>query len=248
MDTRIVTLEDVSFRAWPALETRLYDGWVLRFADGYTRRSNSVNPIYNSGDTPLAEKLHFCEQMYKERGLPVVYKMTPAAVPDGLDDALAEAGYERDVGALMQASDLMNLTVGLHPNVTIETALTDKWVSDFVSLNEVDARHIPAMRRVLANIRPEQAFMTLKKGDEPVAVGLAVCEDGNLGLFDIVTARQYRRQGNGRALLESLLAWGISNGARVAYLQVKPDNEPALGLYAKLGFSTAYEYWYRTLP
>jgi len=247
MDTRIVTLEDLSFRAWPALETRSYDGWILRFADGYTRRSNSVNPIYYPGDAPLAEKLHFCATMYRERGLPVVYKMTPAAVPPELDDALAEAGYERQSGALMQAADLTALTVGLHPNVTIAAQPTDAWITDFVRLNEVDDTHIPAMRKLLSTIRPAQAFMSLKREHETLAVGLAVCEDGHLGLFDIVTARQYRRQGNGRALVESLLAWGKSNGAEAAYLQVKPENEPALGLYRKFGFETVYEYWYRVL-
>ena len=247
MDTQIVTLEDLSFRAWPALETRSYDGWVLRFADGYTRRSNSVNPIYNPGDTPLAEKLQFCADMFRQRGLPVVYKMTPASVPAELDDRLDEAGYERLSGALMQAADLTQSTVALHPNVVIYNKPTDAWIDDFVRLNDVDPTHITAMRKVLGSIRPAQAFMALKREDETLAVGLAVCEDGHLGLFDIVTARQYRRQGNGRALVESLLAWGKANGAAAAYLQVKPENEPALGLYRKFGFETVYEYWYRVL-
>lgn len=46
-------LEELSMNALPALQTILYDGWVIRFADGYSNRANSVNPIY-----PSIENVH----------------------------------------------------------------------------------------------------------------------------------------------------------------------------------------------
>jgi len=38
----------LALTTWPALQQRLYDGWVVRFARGHTRRANSVNPLYPS--------------------------------------------------------------------------------------------------------------------------------------------------------------------------------------------------------
>jgi len=42
----IRSVEERSLNAWPSLHQMLYDGWVLRFSNGYTRRANSVSPIY----------------------------------------------------------------------------------------------------------------------------------------------------------------------------------------------------------
>ena len=35
-------IEELTLNAWPPLQTQLYDGWLLGFSGGYTRRANSV--------------------------------------------------------------------------------------------------------------------------------------------------------------------------------------------------------------
>lgn len=42
------TMEELSLNNWQPLSTLLYDGWVLRFANGYTKRANSIQPILYS--------------------------------------------------------------------------------------------------------------------------------------------------------------------------------------------------------
>ena len=83
----ITRIEELSLNAWPSLQTMSYDGWILRFADGYTKRANSVNPLYVS-NLDLEEKIRFGESVYRARGLPVVYKMTSGVCPDHLDEIL----------------------------------------------------------------------------------------------------------------------------------------------------------------
>jgi GNAT superfamily N-acetyltransferase len=78
-----------------------------------------------------------------------------------------------------------------------------------------------------------------------VAYGLAVAERGMVGLFDLVTVPDKRRQGYGRRLMSALLQWGKTQGATTAYLQVTTVNHPAIALYEALGFREAYRYHYR---
>ena len=76
----IRSIEELSLNAWPALNTAFYDGWVLRFAEGYTRRANSINPLYPSTLDPI-EKIRVCEEIYAARGQDIVFKLTPACEP-----------------------------------------------------------------------------------------------------------------------------------------------------------------------
>ena len=94
-------LEELSMNAWPALQTLLYDGWVLRFAEGYTRRANSVNPLYPSTRDAL-EKIEACERLYRGQGLAVIFKLTAASQPERLDEMLA---LLRQAGSLAQEGD-----------------------------------------------------------------------------------------------------------------------------------------------
>ena len=38
----ITTLEELSINAWAPLKSMNYDGWVIRMANGYTKRANSI--------------------------------------------------------------------------------------------------------------------------------------------------------------------------------------------------------------
>lgn len=240
----ITTLEELSLNAWPAHQTMLYDGWVIRFANGYTKRANSVNPLYPS-TLDLEEKIAFCESLYREQKLDVVYKLTPASHTENLDEILEAKGYGNDSATSVQLFDLGSSSVSPSPAVVVNESLSDQWLDTFCRMSAVDDRRRESLRRILHNIVPHRCFASLTVDTKVIAAGLGVLQAGFVGLFDIVVDPAFRSQGYGRQIVESLLYWGKQNGAQQSYLQVMLNNAPALHLYSKIGFIEQYQYWYR---
>jgi len=243
-DNPIRLLEELTLNAWPSLQTVYDDGWVLRFANGYTRRANSVHPLYPPlGD--LNDHIHRCENEYRRRGQPTVFKMTPLALPKELDTALARRGYKEQSVTSVQTLSLESLDLPQPETVTLAPDVSDDWLALFCRLSETNLRHLDTMRRMIASIVPNRCFAILHRDGAPAAIGLAVVEKGYVGLYDITTAAALRNRGIGRQLMLVLLHWGRDNGAAQAYLQVMTTNAPALRLYETLGFREVYQYWYR---
>ncbi|GIQ66579.1 hypothetical protein PACILC2_51470 [Paenibacillus cisolokensis] len=89
------------------------------------------------------------------------------------------------------------------------------------------------------------AVFLIREQKVPVACGVGIIERGDVGLYDIVTHRDYRNRGYGGQLMMRILNWAKQNGATRGYLMVVQNNAPAVHLYRKLGFREAYAYWYR---
>jgi N-acetylglutamate synthase len=238
----IQPIEELSLNAWPSLQTLLVDGWVLRLANGYTKRANSVNPLYASTNQ-VEEKIQFCEEVYRRNNLPVVFKMTSAVHPENLDARLAERGYEVDSPTSVQTMDLCDANSS--QGARLDAALTDEWLAAFCRMSAISDERKSTLRQMLTSIVPQKCFAAILQADQIIACGLGVRQGDHIGFYDIVTDKLFRNRGYGKQLMRSLLGWGKQNGARHAYLQVMLNNPPALQLYAQLGFKQVYHYWYR---
>jgi GNAT superfamily N-acetyltransferase len=241
------TIEEVSMNAWPALQTVHADGWVLRFGGGYTRRANSVHPLYPSTGA-LDERIRFCEKMYAGQGLATIFKLTKAALPAGLDSVLGDRGYSTDAHTGVQLMELAGRAFRPDPGVALTEAPTHIWLSAYCRMSGVSDEHRTVLEHILRCILPARRFASISMDGKVVACGMGVLQCGFIGFYDIVTDPAFRRQGHAYRLIESLLAWAIEQGARRAYLQVLLNNPPALALYARLGFKELYQYWYRAMP
>lgn len=244
-------IEELSINAWCALHTLVYDGWLLHFTEGYTKRANSVAPLYPSS-LPLSEKINYCEELYaKQNGLDVIFKLTDTSQPSELDTVLEALNYRRVDETSVQTLDLATQEFAdsaLNDSLTVNVSSTllPVWLDAYTRLSKVSLLHVPTVEKMLNNIRiPVPCFISLMQGSDIVAVGLAVREGGYVGMFDIVVAEPLRGQGLGRVLMNQLLRWSKESGAHTAYLQVVQSNTVARRLYAQLGFTEGYIYWYR---
>jgi ribosomal protein S18 acetylase RimI-like enzyme len=237
-------LEELTLNAWPALTNLLFDGWVLSFSEGYTRRANSIHPLYPS-TLPLADKIATCAAAYAAHAQETVFKLTSGAHDAELDATLERLGYASAGTSSVQIADLSALELPPDLSVVVRSELEDAWLADFNRLSGTPERFHPTMQRMLAKIAPAHAFASISVDGQSVALGLAVAERGYVGLFDIVVDATVRNQGLGRRLVAGLLHWAREHGATQAHLAVVADNAPALHLYARLGFKETYRYWYR---
>ena len=237
-------LEEVSLNAWPALQQMLFDGWVLRFAQGYTKRANSVNAVFPSS-MDVNEKIDICEQTYARHGLPTVFRLTPLAHPTHLDQILQQRHYDRIDLTHVQHIDLLRQDTPPMVTTTLQEEALDTWMPIFCRLSGAELARHRTHKAILQTIPARRLLASLRVSGRVVACGLGVLEHTYFGLFDLVTAPEKRNKGYGAALVLNLLAWARAHGATDAYLQVVSTNSPARHLYAKLGFRDVYQYWYR---
>lgn len=245
--TRIKEIEEVAFRAWPASEVVELGGWLLRADTGVTRRANSVLALGNPS-LGLGAAIEFATDFYRERKLIPRFQLSDASRPSGLDDALADAGFQYEMKTFVQTSSLNQLAraQALH-EVVLHPQLTEEWLSAFARIGSVDNHSLQARREILERIPGRTRFASVRMDGTIVGVCVGVVDNGWLGIFGLVTDTEHRRKGIANSLNRGLVSWGIESGATMAYLQVESHNEPARELYDRLGFIKEYEYHYRQL-
>ena len=242
-------IEEASMNAWPAMQQILFDGWVLRFSKGFTKRSNSIVPVYpayrTETDELLLEKIRYCENLYAREQLQTVFRMTSIAhkQSDRLDALLAARGYTE-----RERCNVLTCELKPYPVADVTLVTLEQWLTVYCHLTGIGEPASSLHQLILSAIAGDCAFVVIRDEDEPVACGLGVLEHDLLGLFDIYTHPEKRRAGLGRQIVTGLLGWGQQRGASQAYLQVVTENTAAHRLYAKLGFVQSHDYWYRVAP
>ena len=241
----LLRLEEASLNAWPALGQVLLQGWLLRFAGGYTKRANSVNTQYGvpAPDRAIENRITECETHYALQGLPTVFRITPFVQPGDLDERLSARGYRRIDTTHVQTLDVTGWESLSQDRPELIELPLDAWLARYAAFSGKSA---PTLQRaILDAILPARCLGCVREEGRIVACGMAVAEPPYVGLFSLITDPARRRRGYGRALVTALVAWGRQQGATRAYLQVQESNPIALELYKKLGFEEAYTYWYR---
>ena len=242
---QIDLIERLAAAAWPAETVAYRAGWRLRTASAPNRRVNSVLPLGPAPDGSTAEHVAEIEQFYRALDRRPRFQVSPAVEPTDLDTMLLRRGYVVETPVLVQISPLAPIaTAPVVGQVRLDGEADAAWMGG--AWPDGTVAETAGRRALLERIKPRHRFATVLREGEPAAVALGVLEAEWLGIFCMCTASSHRRKGAAQAALICLARWAGDLGAQSTYLQVEVENLPAISLYEKLGYRTAYTYHYRT--
>lgn len=169
------------------------------------------------------------------------------------DPGLAEdAAYDAVVG-FYRGHGARPVAAVLRDSAPEALFLARGWVPESGDADTVfELASVASLARALRGEDPAAALeedgdlVTARIGDR--ASGVAALDGDWVGYRSIAVDPAHRRRGLGLAVMAALVEWSAERGASTAYLQVLGDNEPALALYARLGFLAHHRYRYLAEP
>jgi len=239
------TIEELTMNAWPSLQTILMEGWIIRMSSGYTKKANSVNPLY-SFENNLDQKINYCENIFRQNNLPIIYRIIECEEHKIIDKRLEELEYQKIYLSSVQICNDIKRINNKAGQITINKVLNENWRKCFYQCNNITSiETINIIENMLNNIR--QSIISVYKMDNETfaGCGYGVIEKGFVGLFDIIVKEEFRGKGYGKEIVEAILEKAEETGIKKAYLSVANDNMIAKKMYEKLGFKEIYKYWYR---
>ncbi len=254
-------VEDAGLNATAPPQQRWLDGWLVRYSPGQAKRARCVNAVA-LGRTPLEAKLTMVKSLYQAASLPLFFRITPFTLPATLDDDLAAHGFVRpsDDTLVMVCRALPSTTTPAHAlpaGFVIERVGTHTLAQAVGRLkgHPLALSQAHAQRLELSPVTWSSYVVKRTSDGAVVTCGQAAIEGDLIGLYDIMTDVNARRQGLATALCEHMMIELQKQPSsthpgmllRSAYLQVEANNESAHRIYARMGFADAFQYHYRTL-
>lgn len=248
MSALAARVEDVCLNVWPAPQELHYDGWLIRLADGKTRRTNSVN-ILRDGVLPVEQKIDYCERFYRRHGLPSYFRILSTG-SRAMDDLLEARGYDVQDETRALYMDFARHPIGA-PSDAVEltpSAPTAEWLAARARILGVSRRDTAKIEKILQHLALPAVFAAVRdETGEIRSLAKGAVHDGIVCVNLVATDAAYRRRGLSRMCLVAILDWSQrEEGATGACLQVVSENAPAIALYEAFGFSQElYRYHYR---
>lgn len=236
----------LAHRTWPCREEESYGDWVLRAADGYSRRANSALAI---GDPPegIQAALDHVQTWFRSRELEPCLKITPLATPS-LAEALDARGWTvKTPSVVLRRTSEHAVEPTRTVDVSWTSAVADEWFEPLVTWDE-ELPEQGAHHRALLERMPHPRFAVLRD-DGHVAGAVVASVDGDQAhIYDLVVDPLLRGKGTGSAFFGQILSDLFLDGIAAVTLQVLETNEVARRLYQRTGFVEVHRYHYRVPP
>ncbi|HHB83344.1 MAG TPA: GNAT family N-acetyltransferase [Devosia sp.] len=234
----------------PSLESVYEGAWVWRFANGFTRRANSLQSLDRDDDAGFEKRLDIHWQRSRQRGIEPVFRVTPLTPPKVIEFLLGE-GFERQGNTRVmvrdaniadkaaQQTELQDLAIVAH---RVSDPLWQKQILVLENIGEKDADTFIQMLEKL----PQSAvgLSLVQRDGGVIGVAYASCHNGIGSVFALEVVPGQRGKGFGRLLMNYMHGWLKDNGARQLALQVVVENSVALRLYQSFGYEEKYRYYY----
>lgn len=241
-------IEGAALTGWPALK-EAYDGlWLWRYANGFTRRANSIQCLDPVDGAFAEERLERLSSLSRRHQLAPIFRVTPLTAPEVLE-VFDRRGWPRSGESLVMSMETPVRDYPVEQQWRAYDVTDPEWSKTVATMSAHSPQTTRTLQAILDSIACEARGITLfHKAGVPVACALATVASDIGMYFNVVVHPNARRGGFGRAVMGAAINWTRSAGALYSAIQVAAENTAALNLYRSLGFAEAYPYHYRTPP
>lgn len=238
----IIQIETQLARVWPAFNTLVHDGWLLRLSRGFSLHTNAVLPLQR-GRLSNMEKIRYCAEQYQLQHLACCFRLTSLGYHDELAQDLRQLGYQtvsqgRLLGRPLASSGLQLKTLPLN-----------RWLDLTYRLNPAEENGQRLLEeQLLGQVDLPMWCAVVEAEGIAVGYGRAILTGTHVYLEDLWVSPDHRRQGHGTRLLDGLQAFGRQHGGTTTYVSHNTNNQPAAAFLHQADFSLAYTYRYMEQP
>jgi N-acetylglutamate synthase len=251
----VADLERVMALHWRAPVAEPLGSWLLRSAEGFTHRANSVLAAGLPG-LDLDDAVRRVWAWYSGRGRPALAGVprpesdaAHAAELVAVAEAFAAAGWrvipQRGAFVLTAATAAL-ATARADAPADLRVRLDPEPDAGWLALYHYRGEPLPPIATALLLSAPEQVFVSVVDGGRTVAVGRGSLGGGWGGVTAVEVDIGYRRRGLARLVLALTARWAAQRGARSMFVQVGETNGAAVRLYESAGFTRHHRYDYLT--
>ncbi len=242
LSNRIMELELLSNKTWPAPTRIQRGGWLYRSANGFSFRANSVLPHgkapYGEPLKDLDEEIDFCIDYYQKLGLKPTIAV-PLPIFQELDLKLGSLGWKAEIKAHFLVKDISGTDLADNHGfeLTVNPELTPEWIA---------LQGDGAIKEIMQAY--PASYLSLIFENEIIGTARIAVHESWAIVTRLFIKEEFRGKGLSKLIMESASHCAAQQGATKISLQVDGSNFVALALYAGLGYKIHHSYNYRVQP